>query len=164
VNHGISTGALFLLVGMIYERRHTRDIDAFGGLWKVMPVYAVFFLVTMLASVGLPGLNGFVGEFLALLGAYIANPWWALFATFGVVLAAIYLFQLFGRMMFGPVDNPENRVLHDLTGREIAILAPLVILMFVMGVAPNLFLDPMQPTLQALVETLDSAAATTLQQ
>jgi NADH-quinone oxidoreductase subunit M len=158
VNHGISTGALFLLVGMLYERRHTRDINAFGGLWRVMPVYAVFLLVTMLASVGLPGLNGFVGEFLALLGAFLANPWWAVFGSFGVVLAAVYLFHMYNRMMFGPVQHAENERLPDLTLKEVAVLAPLVILMFVIGFFPNLLLDPMQPSLVALVELLEGAA------
>jgi NADH-quinone oxidoreductase subunit M len=157
VNHGLSTGALFLLVGMIYERRHTRDMEAYGGLWKIVPVYAVFFLITTLASVGLPGLNGFVGEFLTLLGAFAANPWWAVFATFGVVLAAGYMLRLFNRMMFGPVTNEENLSLTDLTPKEIAVLTPLVILMFVIGFAPNLFLDPMQPTLDALVQTMNQA-------
>ncbi len=162
VNHGLSTGALFLLVGMIYERRHTRDMEEFGGLWKVVPVYAGFFLITMLASVGLPGLNGFVGEFLALLGAYRANPLWAVFATFGVVLAATYMLRLFGRMFFGPLDREENRTLTDLTGKEIAVLVPLVLLMVLIGFAPNLFLDPIQPSINALVETFEGAAAATL--
>jgi NADH-quinone oxidoreductase subunit M len=157
VNHGLSTGALFLLVGMIYERRHTRDIDAFGGLWKIVPVYAGFFLITMLASVGLPGLNGFVGEFLALLGAYAANPWWAVFATFGVVLAATYLLRLFGKMFFGQLDNPENQRLVDLSGKEIAVLFPLVALMILIGFVPNLFLEPMQPSLNAIVELMQGA-------
>ncbi len=159
VNHGISTGALFLLVGMIYERRHTRDMEAFGGLWKIMPIYAGLFLITMLASVGLPGLNGFVGEFLTLLGAYAANPWWAYFATFGVVLAAIYMLQLFNKMFFGPVTNEENRHLVDLSRKEILVLVPLVLLMILMGVAPNLFLAPMQPSVTALVESLQNVTA-----
>lgn len=158
INHGISTGALFLLVGMIYERRHTRDIDAFGGLWKIMPIYAAFFLITMLASVGLPGLNGFVGEFLALLGAFAANPWWALFGTLGVVLAATYMLRLFNKMFFGPVDRDENRGLLDLTRKEVALLVPLVILMVLVGFAPNLFLDPMQPSVNALVEIVNGNA------
>jgi NADH-quinone oxidoreductase subunit M len=157
VNHGISTGALFLLVGMIYERRHTRDLDEFGGLWQIMPIYGGIFLVTTLASVGLPGLNGFVGEFLTLLGAYAAEPLWAYFATFGVVLAAIYMLHLFRKMFFGPLSNPKNKELTDLTGKEIAIMIPLVVLMIVMGVAPNLFLDPMQPSINGLVELVNNA-------
>ncbi|MGB0389218.1 MAG: complex I subunit 4 family protein [Ardenticatenaceae bacterium] len=164
VSHGISTGALFLLVGMIYERRHTRDMEEFGGLWQVMPVYAGFFLITMLASVGLPGLNGFVGEFLALLGAYQANIWWAVFATFGVVLAAIYMLHLFGKIFFGPLDNPANQALKDLTAKEIALLVPLVLLMIIMGVAPDLFLAPMQPSIENLVEIVNSANAVGLTQ
>ena len=164
INHGISTGALFLLVGMIYERRHTRDMEDFGGLWQVMPIYAGFFLITMLASVGLPGLNGFVGEFLALLGAYQANMWWAVFATFGVILAAIYMLHLFGKIFFGPLDNPANKVLNDLTAKEISLLIPLVLLMIIMGVAPNLFLEPMQPSIQNLVEIVNSTNAVGLMQ
>lgn len=164
VNHGVSTGALFLLVGMIYERRHTRDMEEFGGLWKIMPIYAGFFLITMLASVGLPGLNGFVGEFLTLLGAYKTNVWWAVFGTFGVVLAAIYMLHLFGKLFFGPLDNPANQSLKDLTVKEITLLIPLVVLMFLMGVAPNLFLDPMQPSIENLVEIVNSESAVELTQ
>ncbi len=159
VNHGISTGALFLLVGMIYERRHTRDMSAFGGVWKSMPIFAGLFLITMLSSVGLPGLNGFVGEFLTLLGAYAANPWWAYFATFGVVLAAIYMLQLFGKIFFGPLDNDDNKKLIDLSGKEILILAPLVILMILVGIAPNLFLAPMQPSINGFVESVQNVVA-----
>lgn len=159
VNHGLSTGALFFLVGMIYERRHTRDIDAYGGLWKVVPLFSVFFLITMLASVGLPGLNGFVGEFLTLLGAFLREPWWAAVGTFGVVLAAAYLFKLFGKLMFGPITNEANRHLPDLTRKEVLILVPLVVLMILIGFAPNLFLLPMEPTLDALVQTVNQTGA-----
>lgn len=162
VNHGLSTGALFFLVGMIYERRHTRDINDYGGLWKVVPVFAGLFLITTLASVGLPGLNGFVGEFLTLLGAFIANPIWALFATFGVVLAAVYMLKLFGGMMFGPVTNEETGRLTDLTRKEVLILAPLVILMILIGVLPNLFLAPMQPTLDALAQSVSQSVPLSL--
>ncbi len=157
VNHGLSTGALFLLVGMIYDRRHTRLMRAYGGLWKVMPVYAAFFLVVALASLGLPGLNGFVGEFLILLGAFQANRWWAVFATFGVVLAAVYMLWLFGNVFFGPVKDPENAHLPDLNRREVLALVPLVALIVVIGVAPNLFLAPIQPSVQALVDRVNSA-------
>ena len=159
VNHGLSTGALFFLVGMIYERRHTRDIDAYGGLWKVVPMFAVLFLITMLASVGLPGLNGFIGEFLTLLGAFLREPWWAAIATFGVVLAAAYMLRLFNKMMFGPITHEENRRLPDLTAKEVLILAPLVVLMILIGFAPNLFLLPMEPTLEALVQTVSQSGA-----
>lgn len=158
VNHGLSTGALFLLVGMIYDRRHTRLMSAYGGLWKVMPVYAAFFLVVALASLGLPGLNGFVGEFLILLGTFHVNRWWAVFATFGVVLAAVYMLWLFGNVFFGPITDPENEKLPDLNRREVLVLVPLVALIVLIGVAPNLFLAPMQPSVEALVDHVTRAA------
>ncbi len=158
VNHGLSTGALFLLVGMIYDRRHTRLMKDYGGLWRVMPVYAALFLVVALASLGLPGLNGFVGEFLILLGAFQANRWWAVFATFGVVLAAVYMLWLFGNVFFGPITNPENEQLPDLNRREVLVLVPLVALIVLIGVAPNLFLAPMQPSVEALVDHVTRAA------
>ena len=129
INHGISTGALFLVVGMIYERRHTRDMDAFGGLWKVMPVYAVLTLIVVLSSMGLPGLNGFVGEFTILLGAFgskvLNNPWFAALAAVGVILAAVYLLYMFQKMFLGPVDKDENRKLLDMNLREIVTLVPI---------------------------------------
>jgi NADH-quinone oxidoreductase subunit M len=146
INHGLSTGALFLLIGMIYERRHTREISAFGGLWKVIPVFATFLLISMLSSVGLPGLNGFVGEFLILLGTWgtpggsPVNQWAAILGATGVILGAVYLLWMFQRMMQGPLDNPENQKLLDLNFREIATLLPLVILMFWIGIKPNTFL------------------------
>ncbi len=149
VNHGLSTGALFLLVGMIYERRHTRLIADFGGLWKVMPVYAVLFLVVMLSSVGLPGLNGFVGEFLILLGAFRANPWFAVFGAMGVVLAAVYLLTLFQRVFFQEVTVAEN--LSDLNWREILTLVPILILIVLIGVYPYPFLAPMQASIAQLL-------------
>lgn len=144
INHGLSTGALFLLVGMIYERRHTRLIADFGGLWKVMPVYAVLFLVVMLSSAGLPGLNGFVGEFLILLGAFQANPIYAVFGATGVILAAVYLFTMFQRVFYEKVTYPANEVLRDLTPREVFTLAPIIALIVLIGVYPQPFLGPMQ--------------------
>ena len=143
INHGLSTGALFLIVGMIYERRHTREISAFGGLWKALPVFSVFFLITMLSSVGLPGLNGFVGEFLVLVGTWgppgtsPVNQVAAFLGTTGVILGAIYMLWMFQRVMQGPLERPENRRLRDLKPREIAVLLPLVLLMFWIGVQPN---------------------------
>src|SRR5213595_510292 len=136
VNHGLSTGALFLLVGMVYERRHTRLIADFGGLWGAMPVYASFFLVAMLASVGLPGLNGFIGEFLILLGAFGPRPWATAVATSGVVLAALYLLWMYQRVVFGPLTRPENAALQDLSAREIALLVPVLALCIAMGLYP----------------------------
>ena len=158
VNHGISTGALFLLVGYIYERRHTRQLDAFGGLWQSMPLYAVLFLISMLASVGLPGLNGFVGEFLTMQGAFRANWVWAAFAATGVILSAIYLFWLFQRVFFGPLEEEENRHLPPLSMREILVALPLVIAMFVLGVYPNLVLGPLQTTTTAWLNMVGQAA------
>src|SRR5205823_12476283 len=115
INHGLSTGALFLIVGMIYERRHTREISNFGGLWKVMPIFAAFFLITTLSSIGLPGLNGFIGEFMILLGSWVAPLHAATaFAATGVILGACYMLWLYQRMMQGPLDKEENRSLSDL--------------------------------------------------
>jgi NADH-quinone oxidoreductase subunit M len=141
VNHGLSTGGLFLLVGMIYERRHTKAIAEFGGLAHVMPVYATFTLVIFLASMGLPLLNGFIGEFLILQGAYSANRVWAYWAVSGVVLGAAYLLWLYQRVFWGNVTKEENRHLPDLNGREIATLVPLVALCFWIGLYPKPFLD-----------------------
>jgi NADH-quinone oxidoreductase subunit M len=151
VNHGLSTGALFLLVGMLYDRRHTKQFDEFGGLARVMPVFAFFLIFSSLASVGLPALNGFAGEFLILTGSYRALGWPAGLATFGVVLAALYLLKLIQRLVFGPLTRDENRTLADLGGREVAALAPLCLLMLWIGVTPGLFLKPSE---QALAATL----------
>ena len=155
VNHGISTGALFLLVGVVYDRRHTRAIADFGGLWKPMPVYATVFLIVMLSSIGLPATNGFIGEFLVLLGAYRANVWWAVVAATGVILSAVYMLWMFQRVMFGPVTREENEKLSDLTFRERLVFAPLLLLIFWLGVFPQPFLDRMQP---AIDRTLSLAA------
>ena len=151
VNHGLSTGALFLLVGMLYERRHTRLIADFGGVAKVMPVFAAFFLLVMFSSVGLPGLNGFVGEFLILVGAFQANMWYAVFAATGVVLSAIYLLWMYQRVMTGEVDKPENAALKDLTVREIALLVALVVFIVWIGVYPRTFIDPIQASVTNLL-------------
>ena len=162
INHGISTGALFLVVGMIYERRHTRDLDAFGGLWKVMPVYAVLTLIVVLSSMGLPGLNGFVGEFTILLGAFgskvLNNPWFAALAAVGVILAAVYLLYMFNKMFMGPVDKDENRRLFDLNLREIVTLVPLLILIFWIGLYPSPFFNLMEASVTKLVESIQVAA------
>jgi NADH-quinone oxidoreductase subunit M len=159
LNHGVSTGALFLLVGVIYERRHTRQIADFGGLWKPMPVYASVFLVVMLSSIGLPGTNGFVGEFLVLLGAFRANPWWGILAATGVILSAVYMLWMFMRVFFGPVTHRENETLRDLTLRERLVFAPLLILILWMGVYPQPLLDRAQPTLDRTVELVQQRQA-----
>ncbi len=140
LNHGISTGALFLLVGMIYERRHTREISEFGGITKVMPLFAIAFLIITLSSVALPGTNGFVGEFLILLGAWSTHRATAVVGGLGVIFGAVYMLWMFQRVMFGEIKNDENKHLKDLTGREIAVLVPLLIAAIVMGFAPNFFL------------------------
>jgi len=159
LNHGLSTGALFLLVGMIYERRHTRMIADFGGLWTAVPVYAACFLVVMLASVGLPGLNGFVGEFLILLGAFGPWPWATAVATSGVVLGALYLLWMYERVIFGPLVRPENAALEDLRGRELAVLVPIIALCFVMGLYPAPFLRRMQPSVDRILARVQSVEA-----
>ncbi len=154
VNHGISTGALFLMVGFLYERRHTRNMDDFGGLWKSVPVWCFIFLVVAMSSAGLPGLNGFIGEFTILLGAYVWRPWFAVIAALGVILAAWYLLVAFRKIAQGELTNPANKkgVLADLKPSEILMVLPLVILFFVIGLFPNLFLDKINPSVTALVE------------
>ena len=151
INHGLSTGALFLLVGMLYERRHTRLIEDFGGIAKVMPIYAAFFLIVMFSSVGLPGLNGFVGEFLILVGAFQVNVWYAALAATGVVLSAIYLLWMYQRAMNGPITNDANKNLPDLSRREIALMVALVVFIVWIGVYPRTFLDPMQASVTNLL-------------
>lgn len=152
LNHGISTGSLFLIVGMVYERRHTRLISEFGGLSKVMPVFATFFMIVTLSSIALPGTNGFVGEFLILLGAFRSNVVYGVLATSGVILGAAYMLWMFQRVMFGKVTKPENEKLQDLNAREIAILIPMVILIFVMGIYPKLFFSKMDVTVEGFLK------------
>ncbi len=150
VNHGISTGALFLLVGVIYDRRHTRMVDEFGGLAKVMPLYAALFVIVTLASIGVPGTNGFVGEFMVITGTFISERLGVFSgiqtvgAAAGVILAAVYMLGVVQKMFFGPLTNPKNKGLHDLNRREILVLAPLVAMIFVIGLFPNVFLDRIQ--------------------
>jgi len=141
INHGISTGALFLIVGILYERRHTREISEYGGISNVMPVYATITLIMFLSSMGLPLLNGFVGEYYIMLGTFMAKWQWAAWAVPGVVLAAAYLLWLYQRVFFGTVTNPKNEKLHDLTPREVATFVPLLIMAFWIGLYPKPFLE-----------------------
>jgi NADH-quinone oxidoreductase subunit M len=156
LNHGFSTGALFLIVGMIYERRHTRLIEEFGGLSKVMPVFATFFMIVTLSSVGLPGLNGFVGEFLILLGVFRANAAYAVFAALGVIFAAVYMLWMFQRVMFGEVTKEANMKLKDLSLREVCVLLPLVFFIIQIGVYPRPFLSRMDATVKHLITQVES--------
>ena len=156
VNHGLTTGALFLLVGMIYDRRHTKKIEDFGGLAKVMPIYAGIFLFTSFASIGLPGLNGFVGEFMVLFGTFPTLPVHAIVAASGVVLAAIYMLWAYERAFTGVPDKPENQKLVDLSFREVAILAPLVLLMLVLGFYPKLLLSRIEPSTEAVLDRIEA--------
>jgi NADH-quinone oxidoreductase subunit M len=151
LNHGISTGALFLLVGIVYERRHTREISEYAGLSKVMPVYAAVFLVMTMSSIGLPTLNGFIGEFLILQGVFVASKVWAAFAASGIVLGAAYMLYLYQRTMFGKVDNPKNEKLLDLSGREFATFAPLIVLAVWMGLYPKPFLDRLNTSVARVI-------------
>ncbi len=167
INHGLSTGALFLLVGMVYEQTHTRDFDVYGGLWKIMPVYGTIMLVVTLSSMGLPGLNGFVGEFTILLGAFgseaIGSPWYAGFAAIGVILAAIYMLYMFQKIFLGPLGSivetvkEHGHALRDLNTREIITVAPILLLIFWIGLYPKPFFSLIAPTVDNLVSILQAA-------
>jgi len=157
VNHGLSTGLLFLLIGMIYERRHTRALDQYGGIATVMPCFAFFFVVAVLSSVGLPGLNGFVGEYLILLGAFQASPWLAAIAVTGVIFGAVYLLMATRKLLFGPVVHAANRTLQDLGAREVVLMVPIVALIVWMGVAPNTFLSRSEGSLNEIQRRIDAA-------
>ena len=154
LNHGVSTGALFIIVGMLSDRRHTRQIAEYGGLKHVMPKFVAAFLIITLSSIGLPGLNGFIGEFLSLLGAWRWNPLLAAFATTGVILSAVYMLWMFQRVNYGEVTNPKNKDLPDIEPREWAALGPCLVMVVVMGVFPNLFLTPMAPAVERLLEQM----------
>ena len=160
INHGISTGALFLIVGVLYERRHTREISEYGGISNVMPVYATITMIMFLSSMGLPLLNGFVGEFTILQGTFMENWKWAAWAVPGVILAAAYLLWLYQRVFFGSVTNPKNEKLHDLTPREIATFVPLIIMALWIGIYPKPFFEILeQPSIQ-LARTVREGART----
>jgi NADH-quinone oxidoreductase subunit M len=154
INHGISTGALFLIVGIIYERRHTRMISEYGGLSHVMPVYATVFLIMTLSSIGMPGLNGFIGELFILQGTFAAPGLWiyAALAVLGIVLGAAYMLWLYQRVMFGKLENPANKTLPDLSLRELVTFVPLIILAFWIGIYPNHFTRFLDQPVNAIVE------------
>lgn len=152
INHGISTGALFFLIGILYEQRHTRMLADFGGLAKNLPWFATFFIIATLSAVGLPGTGGFIGEFLILLGLFQTNAFAGILATSGVVLGAIYMLTLCRALLFGPITQDENHKLKDLGTKEFLYLGPMIALIIVMGVYPNLFLDKMKPSIKKLAQ------------
>ncbi len=160
ISHGIVSAALFLCVGVIYDRMHTREIAAYGGLVNRMPLYAFVFMVFSLANVGLPGTSGFVGEFLTLIGTFRVNTWVATLATLGTILSAAYALWLYRKVIFGKLEKPALFAIKDLGWREIAILAPLVILTIVFGVYPNTVLDMSSASVSALIDNYHHALAT----
>ena len=159
LSHGVVSAALFLVVGVIYDRIHSREIDAYGGLVHRMPKYVLIFMIFMMASVGLPGTSGFVGEFLILVGAFKANTWVAAFATTGVVLGAAYMLYLYRRVVFGTLTKENLKTIVDVDAREVAIFAPLLLIVFVMGIYPSLFLDVMHVTVESLIDRYHGALA-----
>ncbi len=161
INHGISTGALFFLVGMIYERRHSRLLEAYGGIARVVPLFAAILTIVSLSSIALPGTNGFVGEFLVLVGSFRTYPIATALATTGVIVAAAYLLTALQRVIYNPLANPENEKLTDLTPREITVLVPLVVLILWIGIYPKPFLERMEPSSRALIEQLRPGTAVT---
>ncbi len=165
VNHGISTGGLFLLVGVLYERRHTKDIAAYGGIWKVLPVFGGLSLVITLSSMGLPGLNGFVGEFTILMGSFGSQTlgfFFTLFATLGVILAAVYMLYMYQKVFMGEVTHEENRHLEGLKWQETAVLVAMIVVIVWIGVQPKTFFDSMGPTVNQVAQNLNSVASTVL--
>jgi NADH-quinone oxidoreductase subunit M len=159
INHGISTGALFLIVGIIYERRHTRLISEFGGLSSRLPLYAAVFLIMALSSIGLPGLNGFIGEFMILMGTWNVNWVWAAVAATGIILGAAYMLWLYQRVMFGRLENPANQTLKDLTLREFATFLPLILLAFWIGLFPKPFIGLIDKPVEKIVRIVNPAGA-----
>jgi NADH-quinone oxidoreductase subunit M len=154
INHGISTSGLFLIVGIVYERRHVRQIADFGGLSKTMPIYATVFMIMTMSSIGLPGLNGFIGEFAILQGAFQARPWWAVVATSGIILGAAYMLWLYQRVMFGKIDD-VNASMKDLSAREMGYFAPLVAAAFWIGLMPSPIMDILHKPIENLVQQID---------
>jgi NADH-quinone oxidoreductase subunit M len=158
LNHGISTGGLFLMVGVVYERRHTKLIAEYGGLWKVMPVYTTVSIIIVLSSVGLPALNGFIGEYLILVGAFQASPVLAIISASAVILAAIYLLWMVQRVFFGVITNPKNEKLKDLNWRELAVMAPLILFIVWVGVYPKPFLSKTETSATNFIKQVQSRA------
>ena len=156
INHGISTGALFLIVGIVYERRHTREISEYGGLSKTMPVFAAVFLIMTMSSIGLPTLNGFIGEILILQGVFVVSKWWAAVAATGIVLGAAYMLWLYQRTMFGTIDNPKNEGLADLNMRELATFVPLIILAVWIGLYPSPFLRRLETSVERVMTRVNA--------
>jgi NADH-quinone oxidoreductase subunit M len=163
LNHGVSTGGLFLIVGMLSDRRHTRLISEFGGLKAVMPRFVAAFLVITLASIAMPLTNGFIGEFLILIGAFRWSATFAAFAALGVILSAVYMLWMFQRVNYGPMTNERNRDLPDLTPREWALMVPTVAMCLFMGVFPNVFLRPMEPAINRVIDRVHSREAAVVQ-
>jgi NADH-quinone oxidoreductase subunit M len=155
INHGLSTGALFLIVGMLYERRHTRLISEYGGVMKVMPIFAAIFLLVCFSSMGVPGLNGFVGELLILIGAFKASVWFGLATTIGLVLGAVYLLWMYKRVMYGEITKDENRKLKDMSAREYAYILPIMLFIFWIGLSPKPFLDKTYASVDHLLQKVN---------
>src|SRR5215468_12332524 len=163
LSHGVVSGALFLCVGVVYDRMHTREIDAYGGLVNRMPIHAFCFMVFTLANIGLPGTSGFVGEFLSLLGAFRINTWVAFFAATGVILSAAYALWLYGRVIFGKLEKPALKYITDLTWREVAVMAPLIVLTIIFGLYPGPILDASAVSVETLIKNYQTALAAATQ-
>jgi NADH-quinone oxidoreductase subunit M len=161
VNHGLSTGALFLLVGWIYERRHTREIAELRGIQAVAPVFAAGFMVVMLSSIGVPGLNGFIGEYLILIGSFLAARWWAVVAATGVILAALYLLWAYQRVFHGEPDE-DNRTFAEIKPREGAVLGVIIALIVFLGIYPKPLVERVEPSVDALIEHIERRTGETV--
>jgi NADH-quinone oxidoreductase subunit M len=159
INHGLSTGLLFLLVGMLYERRHTRALDEFGGIAQSMPLFAIFLVIAVLSSAALPGLNGFIGEYLILKGAFDVSPVLATLGVLGVIFGSIYLLMATRKVLFGPLNKRANRELSDLNLREVGLMIPVVVFIVWIGVAPTPFLEQSQPAVDRVVRRCQEARA-----
>ncbi|MCX6160355.1 MAG: NADH-quinone oxidoreductase subunit M, partial [Ignavibacteriae bacterium] len=168
INHGLSTGALFLIVGMLYERRHTKEIAEYGGIGKLMPLFAGIFLLVSLSSIGLPGLNGFIGEFLILIGAFnslnLNSMWFAIISSSAVIFSAVYLLWLYQRLMLGPVEKEENKSLKDISGMELASILPILVFIVWIGVQPNTFLRVSERSVRKILMNFDNVKMRMIQE